>query len=74
VEGDLAVGEVFGAVVGVVDAAVVVSAEEPAGRQVGVAALGPGLVVVGVAHRGRPIAVLRGAALVSDAQGDALSL
>ena len=54
------------------DASVVVAAEQSAGVEVGVAALGPGVVVVGVAHGGWSVAVFGGAAFVADAHGDAL--
>src|SRR6478752_7637520 len=71
VEADLAVGQSGGLVGGVVDAAVVVGAEESAGADVGGSALGPGDVVVGVAEAGWGFAVFLGAAAVSDAHDDA---
>src|SRR5680860_1402511 len=71
-ERDLAAGQVGGLVVGVVDPSVVVSAEQSSVFDVGGSALGPRDVVVGVAHRGWPVAVLGGAALVADGHPDAL--
>jgi hypothetical protein len=53
---------------------VVVAAEKPSVVDVGGSALGPGNVVVGVTHRGWPITVLGGAALVPDDHRDALGL
>ena len=51
-----------------------VTAQQPAVRDVGVAALGPGDVVVGVAQAGWLVAVDGRAAAVSEARGDALVL
>ncbi len=53
----------------IVDPAVVVRTEQPGVLHVGLAALGPGLVVVQLAHRRRPVAALGGAAPVDDPAG-----
>ncbi len=71
---DFAVGVVGHVVAVVVDASVVVAAEEAAVLQVGGAAVGPGEVVVGVGHRGWSVAVDGGAALVAQGHRDALGL
>lgn len=59
-------------VVVVVDASVVVAAQESPFFDRGAAALGPGLVVVGLAHRGRPVATHGGAATVAVGHRQAL--
>lgn len=65
VEGDGAVEACLELVAGVVGQRVVSGAEESAVLGAGVAALAPGLVVVGVTHRGWPIAAVGGAAAVA---------
>ena len=65
-EADLAAGQAGGLVAGVVDASVVVGAEQPAGVDVGAAAPGPRDVVVGVTQARRGLAALGGAACVAD--------
>src|SRR3954468_15095994 len=73
VEGDVAVGVVGGPVVGVVGAGVVPGAQGDAVGEVGVAAVGPALLVVGV-QAGGAVAALGAAAAVADQHGGPLGL
>src|SRR6476469_1755685 len=70
VEADLAGGQRGDGVVGVVDAAVMVRAQQPAGVHAGGPALNPRNVVVRVAPARRGLAVLGGAASVAHAHRD----
>src|SRR4051812_47693124 len=73
VEGDVAVGVVGGAVAGVVGAGVVPGAQGDAVFEVGVASVGPALLVVGV-QAGGAVAALGAAAAVADQHRDPLGL
>ena len=73
-ESDPVVGEGLGVVLRVVGYAVVAGAEESTVGEVGGPAVGPELVVVGVAEPGGGLAALGGATPVTHQQGDALGL